>query len=151
MKKSTVFETTTSVAANMVEGEDTGGSDARKSPHSTLQRHLQLGTTNHFASARVFERSKSRSPRPPTDSIDAGASREHLNSQLTPAETLDSVFELSSQTIKSLNDAVKREKSPVLLALLIELCSISGLLFQLKRLSQEAKSPREWGETVSAL
>lgn len=64
---------------------------------------------------------------------------------------MDSVFELSSQTIKSLNDAVKREKSPVLLALLIELCSISGLLFQLKRLSQEAKSPREWGETVSML
>ncbi len=68
-----------------------------------------------------------------------------------PAEVFDSVVQRTTQTVKSLNDAVKSEKNPVLFSLLVELCSISGVFFQLKQLNQEAKFQGQWRDILGML
>ena len=79
------------------------------------------------------------------------ASLEHMVSPNNTAETLDSVLQLTTQVVNGLNHAIKSGKDSVLWALLIELCSISGILFHLQQLVQDEKSKNEWMATVKTL
>ena len=79
------------------------------------------------------------------------ASLEHMVSPTKAAETLDSVLQLTTQVVNGLNHAMKSGKDSVLWALLIELCSISGILFHLQQLVRDEMSKHEWMATVTTL
>lgn len=71
--------------------------------------------------------------------------------QKSAAEMLDSVLQLTTQTVKSLNKISKIEKNSFIWTIIIELCSISGILFQLKQLIQDRTSKHQRRSTTKML
>lgn len=62
-------------------------------------------------------------------------------SQKTPEAMLDSAHHLTSQAIECLNESSQKESEQLLI---LGICSISGALFQLRRMLQDPKTQKEW-------
>ena len=75
--------------------------------------------------------------------------QEHLASQKPAAVIFDSALNLSTRTVKSLNNAVKRDKNPLLWDLISEISNASGILYQLSHLVRDGTL--FWAATVWTL
>ena len=67
-------------------------------------------------------------------------SLEHPMSQKLAAKSIDEVLHLGTSAIKYLSEMAKIENTPFLLVLLSQLCSVTGIVFQLKEFSQNETS-----------
>ena len=78
-------------------------------------------------------------------------SLEHPMSQELAAELINEVFHLATSVVKYLKETAKIENTPFLLVLLSQLCSITGIVFQLKEISQNETSEDAWNVKIATL
>ena len=76
---------------------------------------------------------------------------EHPMSKKLAAELIDEVLYVATSVVINLNEMAKIENTPFLLALLSQLCSVTGILFQLKEVSQNEISEDAWNVKMATL
>ena len=76
---------------------------------------------------------------------------EHPMSQKLTAELVDEVLHLATSAVDYLNEMLKITSTPFLLALLSQLCSVTGIVLQLKDASQNETSEDPWNVKIATL
>ena len=76
---------------------------------------------------------------------------EHPMSQKLAAELVDEVLHLATSAVEYLNEMAKTRNTPFLLALLSQLCSVTGIVLQLKDASQNETSEDPWNVKMATL
>ena len=77
--------------------------------------------------------------------------QEHLQSQKPVAAVFTPAIDITTRVVKSLNEAIRQGKDPFLWSLVEVLCSISGVLFQLRQEVQDAIPKSSWLKTTWTL
>ena len=76
---------------------------------------------------------------------------EHSITRQPAAGIIDEILHLVTLTVNYLNQVARIENTPLLLALLSQLCSVSGIVLQLKNLSQNENAEFSWSLKMGAL